>query len=134
MPRNLAALRCEHCEAFVHDQLNRQTASTANTRYRGRQRFFRWVEDEGEVDIKPMRRMRPPKFEERVPDVLEVDDLRRLMDARRGRAFEARRDLAILLLLIGKVRRARLRIPGLCAAATTSRRLEAVGCRWPRDP
>ena len=44
--------------------------------------------------------MRPPKFEERVPDVLEVDDLRRLLEACRGRAFEARRDLAILLLLI----------------------------------
>ena len=33
-------------------------------------------------------------------DVLEVDDLRRLLEACRGRAFEARRDLAILLLLI----------------------------------
>ncbi len=95
MPRDLAAIRREHCEAFVQDQLDRHTASTANTRYRGRQRFFRWAEDEGEVDISPMRRMRPPKFEERVPDVLEVDDLRRLMDACRGRAFEARRDLAI---------------------------------------
>lgn len=44
--------------------------------------------------------MRPPKFEERIPDVLEVDDFRRLMDACRGRAFEARRNLAVLLLLI----------------------------------
>ena len=100
MPRNIEAVRREHCEAFVQDQLDRHSASTANTRYRCLQRFFGWAEDEGEIEISPMRRMRPPKFEERVPDVLEVDDLRRLLEACLGRAFEARRDLAILLLLI----------------------------------
>ena len=100
MPRNIEAVRREHCEAFVQDQLDRRSASTANTRYRCLQRFFGWAEDEGEIEISPMRRMRPPKFEERVPDVLEVDDLRRLLEACLGRAFEARRDLAILLLLI----------------------------------
>ncbi len=73
---------------------------TANARYRNLQRFFGWAEDEGEIEISPMSRMHLPKFEERVPDVLEVEDLRRLMDACPGRAFEARRDLAILLLLI----------------------------------
>ena len=100
MPRDIEAIRREHCEAFVQDQLDRHSASTANTRYRSLQRFFGWAEDEGEVDISPMHRMRPPKFEERVPEVLEVDDLRRLLEACRGRSFEARRDLAILLLLI----------------------------------
>ena len=100
MPRDIEAIRREHCEAFVQDQLDRHSASTANTRYRYLQRFFGWAEDEGEMEILPMRRMRPPKFEERVPDVPEVDDLRRLLEACRGRAFEARRDLAILLLLI----------------------------------
>ena len=100
MPRNIEAVRREHCEAFVQDQLDRHSASTANTRYRCLQRFFGWAEGEGEIEISPMRRMRPPKFEERVPDVLEVDDLRRLLEACLGRAFEARRDLAILLLLI----------------------------------
>ena len=100
MPRNIEAIRREHCEAFVQDQLDRHSASTANTRYRGLQRFFGWAEDEGEIDVSPMHRMRPPKFEERVPEVLEVDDLRRLLEACRGRAFETRRDLAILLLLI----------------------------------
>lgn len=100
MPRDIEGIRREHWEAFVQDQLDRHTASTANTRYRGLQRFFRWAEDEGEIDISPMRRMRPPNFVERVPGILEDDDLRRLMEACRGRAFEARRDLAILLLLI----------------------------------
>ena len=100
MPRNIEAVRREHCEAFVQDQLDRRSASTANTRYRCLQRFFGWAEDEGEIEISPMRRIRPPKFEERVPNVPEVDDLRRLLEAFRGRAFAARRDLAILLRLI----------------------------------
>ena len=91
MPRDIGAIRREHCEAYVQDQLDRHSASTANTRYRSLQRFFGWAEDEGEIDVSPMHRMRPPKFEERVPEVLE---------ACRGCAFEARRDLAILLLLI----------------------------------
>lgn len=100
MPCDIEGIWREHCEAFVQDQLDRHSASTASTHYRGRQRFFGWAEDEGEIDISPMRRMRPPKFEERIPDVLEVDDLRRLMDACRGWAFEARRNLAVPLLLI----------------------------------
>ena len=66
MPRDIEAIRREHCEAFVQDQLDRHSASTANTRYRGLQRFFGWAEEEGEIDASPMRRMRPPKFEERV--------------------------------------------------------------------
>ena len=41
-----------------------------------------------------------PEVRGGVPDVLEADDLRRLLEACRGRAFEARRDLAILLRLI----------------------------------
>ena len=105
IPRDVEGIRREHCEAFVQDQLDRHSASTANTRYRGLQRFFNWAEDEGEIDVSPMCRMRPPKFEERIPDVLEVDDLRQLMDACRGRAFEARRDLAVLLLIDTGMRR-----------------------------
>ena len=100
MPRDIAAIRRKHCEALVQDQLDRHSASTTNTRYRSLQRFFGWAEDEGEIDVSPMHRMRPPKFEECVPEVLEVDDLRCLLETCRGRSFEARRDLAILLLLI----------------------------------
>ena len=65
-PRDIEAIRREHCEAFVQDQFDRHSASTANTRYRGLQRFFGWAEEEGEIDASPMRRMRSPKFEERV--------------------------------------------------------------------
>ena len=100
MPRDVAAIRREQGEASVPDQFDRHSASTVNPRDRGLQCFLGWAEDEGEIAVSPMRRMRPPKFEERVPDVLEVDDLRRLLEACRSRVFEARRDLAILLLLI----------------------------------
>ena len=54
MPRNIEAIRREHCEAFVQDQLDRHSASTANTRYRSLQRFFGWAEDQGKIDISPI--------------------------------------------------------------------------------
>ena len=92
LPRHIELIRWEHCEAIVQNQLDRHSASTANTRYRSLQRFFGWAEDVGEIDVSPMHRMRPPKFEGRVADVLEADDLRRLLKVCRGRLFEARRD------------------------------------------
>ena len=81
MPRDIQVIRREHCEAFVQDQRHRHSASMSNTRYRSLQRFFGWADEEGEIDASPMRRMRPPKFEERVPGVREVVDLRRPLDA-----------------------------------------------------
>ena len=62
MPRDIEAVGREHSEAFVQDQLDRHSASTANTRYRRRQRFFGWAE--GEIEISSMRRTRHSKFEE----------------------------------------------------------------------
>ena len=54
MPHEIAAIRREHCEAVVQDQLDRHSASTANTRYRSLQRFFGWAEDQGKIDISPI--------------------------------------------------------------------------------
>ena len=100
MPRDLADIRREHVESFVQDQLRRHAGSTANTRYRGLQAFFRWALVEGEVPESPMRHMTPPRFQEAVPDVLGPDALRRLLRACAGQGFAERRDLAIILLLI----------------------------------
>ncbi len=100
MPREVSAIRREHVEAFVADQLRRHAGSTANTRYRGLQAFFKWAVAEGEVPESPMGNMKPPQFQERVPDVLDADALRRLLRACAGQDFESRRDLALILLLI----------------------------------
>ena len=100
MPRAVAAIRREHVEAFVEDQLARLKPASAANRYRSLQQFFRWLVDEGEVRESPMARMRPPTIPDAPPDVLTEDHLRRLVAATAGQGFEDRRDRAIVLLFI----------------------------------
>lgn len=54
MPRVVADIRREHLEAFIAAQLERWSASTAKTRYRSLQQFFRFLVEEGEFETSPM--------------------------------------------------------------------------------
>jgi site-specific recombinase XerD len=100
MPRDVAAIHREHVEAFIEDQLIRLSPSTAAGRYRYLQQFFRWLVDEGEVERSPMERMRPPAIPEKPVPVLSDDALARLLRTTEGRAFDQRRDAAIIRLLL----------------------------------
>ncbi|HSJ28930.1 MAG TPA: phage integrase N-terminal SAM-like domain-containing protein, partial [Acidimicrobiia bacterium] len=62
-------------EGYIIAKTAETTASTAATRYRGLQQFFRWLTDEGEITSDPFARMRPPKVEEREIPVIGVADL-----------------------------------------------------------
>src|SRR3954447_15871260 len=53
MPTTPAGVAREHVEAFIADQLEQHTASTAATRYRCLQQFFKWVVEEGEIATSP---------------------------------------------------------------------------------
>jgi len=53
MPSGVVSIRREHVEAFVTDQIKRHSGSTANTRYRAVQQFFKWLEEEGEIEQTP---------------------------------------------------------------------------------
>ncbi len=109
MPVEPTHIRREHVEAFIADLLERFRPSTASNRFKGLQAFFRWAEDEGEVAASPMRRMKPPQVPEEPPDVLSEEDLRRLLRACEGRDLSARRDTAMIRLLIDTgMRRAEL--------------------------
>ncbi|HEX7948988.1 MAG TPA: phage integrase N-terminal SAM-like domain-containing protein [Candidatus Limnocylindrales bacterium] len=95
MPTDVAAISREHVEAFVTDLLARRRPATAANRYRGLQRFFAWLVDEGEIKASPMARMRPPHVPEAAPPVLADDELKRLLaTSERGTSFEDRRDAA----------------------------------------
>jgi site-specific recombinase XerD len=100
MPQSVGAIRREHVEAYIADQLERWTPSTAATRYRYLQQFFRWLEEEGEIPASPMARMRPPTVPETPVPVLGDDDLRRLLAACDGRGYEERRDAAIIRVFL----------------------------------
>ncbi len=99
MPSDVASIRREHVEAFIQDQLDRQSPSTANQRYRSLQQFFRWLVEEGEITRSPMENMHPPIIpEQRVP-VLTEDQLRALLDTC-DNSLEGRRDEALLRVFI----------------------------------
>jgi len=100
MPTNVTHLRREHVEAFVVDQVERWRPSTARTRFRSIQQFFRWCIGEGELRASPTANMSPPAIPEEPPAVLTEDQLRRLLKACERPAFLERRDMAIVRLFI----------------------------------
>ena len=101
LPLEVGALQREHVEAFLLDlQARGRSASTAAGRYRSLQQLFRWLEEEGEIGASPMLKMRPPKVAEQPVAVLTEDELRALLAACKGNTFEARRDTALLRLLV----------------------------------
>ena len=100
MPQSVEAIRRQHVEAFIADQVERWAPSTAATRYRCVQQFFRWLEEEGEVPASPMVNMKPPAVPDTPVPVLSDDELRRLLAACEGRGHEDRRDTAIVRVLL----------------------------------
>jgi len=122
MPQDVGNIRREHVEAFIEDQAKRWKPATAANRYRGVQRFFAYLEEQGVVKPNPMAHMHPPKGDTPLPEVLRDDDLKRLLATCQGRgprSFEDLRDLALLLTFID----------------TGARRAEVAGLRYtPDDP
>jgi site-specific recombinase XerD len=100
MPTAPADIRREHVEAFIEDLLARLKPATANNRYRGLQSYFKWLAEEGEIKESPMKRMKPPRVPEEAAPVLSEKQLKALLDACKGNAFDQRRDLALVSLLI----------------------------------
>jgi site-specific recombinase XerC len=71
--------------------------------------FYAWLEDEGEIAADPMAKMKPPAIPEQPVPVLPDEALRRLFAACAGKDFEARRDTAMIMLLLDSgARRAEL--------------------------
>lgn len=100
MPTRVGSVTREHIELFLADMLERLSPATAAKHYRSLQQFWRWLADEGEIPASPMARMRPPHVPEQPVPILTDEELRRLLDAATGTNFEARRDTAILRVLI----------------------------------
>lgn len=88
--------------------------ATVARRYRSLRQFYRWLDEEDEVESSPMERMKPPTVPVQPPEVISDDDLRRLLEACRPHAkgaarrrtnkgtddnFERCRDTAMVLLL-----------------------------------
>jgi site-specific recombinase XerD len=100
-------------EAFIADLLSRRSPATASTRYKQLQALYRWLEDEEEIAVNPMARMKPPIVPDKPVPVVPEDALRRLLAACAGKSFEARRDTALITFLLdtGAPRRGRRSAP-----------------------
>ena len=118
MPQDVANIKREHIEAFIEDRLARWKPATANHSYRGLQRFYRWLVEEGEVKESPMARMKPPRIPENPPPVLTDVQLKALLNTcAKGRDFDDVRDYALLLVFLD----------------TGARRAEIAGLRYTLD-
>jgi site-specific recombinase XerD len=49
------ALHREHIEAWIGDLLSRCKPATASVRFRSAQQFFKFLAEEGEIEVSPMR-------------------------------------------------------------------------------
>ena len=109
LPRAVPDIRREHIEAFLVDLLASLSPATASNRYRALQSFFRWAEEEEEVERNPMARMKPPRVPIVPVPVLRDDELSALLKACEGTDFADYRDAAIVRLLLDTgMRRAEL--------------------------
>jgi site-specific recombinase XerD len=85
-------------ESYLLDVLERFTASTAATRFRGLQQCYRWAVEEEIIETSPMARMHPPAIPEVPVPIVPLDDLRLLLKVCEGRGFTERRDTAVIRL------------------------------------
>jgi site-specific recombinase XerD len=108
MPTEIEAITREHVEEFILDLLTRKhkitgrplRPTTASNRYKSLQAFFKWTVEEGEITSSPMEKMKPPRLPEESPPVLTEEQLKRLLKTCEGKDFAARRDLALIRLLL----------------------------------
>lgn len=73
-------------------------AGTVALHFRNLRAFFNWLVAEDELDVSPMRKLQPPEVPDNPPPVLTAAQLEALFAACRGRDFEARRDMALLMV------------------------------------
>jgi site-specific recombinase XerD len=94
-----AATRAD-LEAFMGDLLARRAPATAATYHKVLKILYAWLVEEGEVLANPTVRMRPPIVPDKPVPIVPDDGLKRLFQACVGNSFEARRDTALIMLLL----------------------------------
>ncbi len=96
----LDSLTRRSVEAWLADLGTRVAPQTVRTRFKGMQRFTRWLVAEDELDRDPMTGLRPPVAPETPVPILSDDEIGRLLKACSGKTYADRRDEAIVRLLL----------------------------------
>lgn len=87
-------------ESFLADLAGRMKPATVAVRFRSLQQFFKWLVDEGEMDVSPMAGMSAPTVPVEPVEVLDIEAARKLVATCTGRTFPERRDQALLRLFL----------------------------------
>jgi site-specific recombinase XerD len=82
------------------DLLAHRSPSTAATYHKILKILYAWLIDEEEIDVDPMARMKPPIVPDKPVPVVSSGELKRLFAACAGSGFGARRDTALIMLLL----------------------------------
>lgn len=98
-PQPSAVMRRD-IEAFVTYRLDHVKPATVSADFRALQQFFKWLVREEEIERNPMEGAVGPIVPEQPVTVLDVDQMRALLDSCKGNDLISRRDQAILRLLI----------------------------------
>jgi site-specific recombinase XerD len=103
-----ASLTSRDIESFIGGRLEQVKPATVSVQFRALQQFWKWAFEEGETDASLMAKLRPPIVPEESPAVLTDAQIAKLFACCQGRAFAARRDMAILRLLLDTGMRRRM--------------------------
>jgi integrase/recombinase XerC len=98
--RSLEAATRVDLEAFMADLLARRMPSTAATYHKVLKILYGWLAEEEEIPANPMAKIKKPIVPEQPVPVVPEEALKRLFAARARSTFEARRDTALLMLLL----------------------------------
>ena len=101
LPGDTEGIDAPHIRAFLAAETERTSAVSSHQHYRNLRVLFKWLAKEGErLAPDPMPRVDPPKVTKKLKPILGQDELARLLKACEGTTFEARRDYAIVRVLI----------------------------------
>ncbi|MFJ8144640.1 tyrosine-type recombinase/integrase [Streptomyces sp. NPDC096048] len=99
-PTDLDEVHREHVQAYIAATIKRTSPANAHQHFRALRTFFKWLEDEEEIDRTPMRTMKAPTVPEKEVPVIPDDALERLLKTCKGKTYVDRRDTAIITLFI----------------------------------
>lgn len=100
LPLAASEIQADHIRGFLCQVLASRASATARQRYASLKQLFKWLWEEDEIPTDPMERVKPPQVVEQPVPVLSDEDLKALIRACEGKAFEDRRDEAIVRLFI----------------------------------
>jgi integrase/recombinase XerC len=88
-----------HLEEFIGWMIATRSVATGRNKYRALQQFFRYLEEEEEIDRSPFAKMKQPSPESKLVPILSDDQITALLASCKGRDFVQLRDTAIIRAL-----------------------------------